>query len=308
MCEQNRLMDLFSLFKFLRCSPFDELRVFHAEVTEKWKARSDPDSVAKLKTLISCLALRRPKDTIDLLPRRDNIERLDFTHSEQEDYKLARSRTLSSISDFDRGCQGSTNDVFPNALRWVNELRLICNHGVRSAQETQKEDLQPPVWTAVEAQRRFDQLDGIGLGKCANEACRQDLSSVKSSEVDAEHDEEPWIDESLELWCASCFENQTRNNLNAYKVCNHLPRRPIEVPPSGNNGDLRGEVNTPTISLEIPSCQRRHLPTKVKKLVHDLLETPDNIKRFATQLSKAFNGIFLDDGLQCHFLLVDEDS
>ena len=300
-------MDLFSLFKFLRCSPFDELRVFNAEVTEKWKARSDPDSVAKLKTLISCLALRRPKDTIGLLPRRDDVKKLDFNDSEQENYKLVRSKTLSSIRNFNPGSQGNCNEIFSNALKWVNELRLICNHGLKSAQEVQKVDHHLSAWTAEEAQTRFDQLDGIGLAKCSSPACCQDLSSVKSSEAGAEHEEEPWIDNLLEIWCGSCFKDQNRNNLIAYKICNYLPRRLIQMPPFESKSDPHSEVNTPTLFLQVSSGIESRLPTKVKKLIHDLLETPDNIKRSAMQQCKPFEAGYANKHLQCCFLLVDKD-
>ena len=301
-------MDLFSLFKFLRCSPFDEMRVFNAEVTEKWKARSDPHSVAKLKTLISCLSLRRPKDTIGLPSRRDDVERLDFNPREQEDYKLVRSKTLSSIRDFDPKSRVNYNEIFSNALKWVNELRLICNHGLKSAQGTQKEDLQPSSWTAMEAQTRFDQLDAIGLAKCSNPACYQDLSSGKSSEAGAEHDEEPWIDESLEIWCTSCFNDLTSNNLNAYKICNHLPRRSIEIPPSKTKDALHSEIDTSKLSLQVPVGTHGRLPTKVNKLVHDLLETPDNTKRSAMQLSDPFEATHYNtNSSQCGFYLLDED-
>lgn len=192
---QNRLMDLFSLFKFLRCSPFNDLKVFNSQVTQKWKARSDPESVAKLKILVNCLSLRRPKTTIELPPRSDDKTELYFNQQEMEDYERVRKRTLFSINSLESGNRENGGATFLNALKWVNELRLTCNHGIRNSQETQQAEQLAPTWSMHEAQARFDQLDEVGLAKCSNATCCQDLSSALSSEIVAEHDDEPWISE-----------------------------------------------------------------------------------------------------------------
>ena len=166
---QNRLADLFSLFKFLRCSPFDDQKVFNTQVAQNWKKRSDPDSVAKLKTLVNCLALRRPKTTIELLPRTDETVFLNFSKEEQEDYQRVKNRTLHNLGNVGAESGGTQ---FLNTLKWVNELRLMCIHGVRDTEKTQRTEKAPPVWSVQEAQVCFDQLDGVGLAKCSNQTQR----------------------------------------------------------------------------------------------------------------------------------------
>ena len=276
---QNRLMDLFSLFKFLRCSPFDDLRVFNAQVTEKWRARSDPESIAKLKILVNSLSIRRPKDTIELLPRKDHISRLDFDAQEWKSYKIIRSKALSTMTTDDHGSRDYRNTNFSNTLKWINELRLICNHGARSLAEIETVEQQAPQWSAQQAQTCFDQLDAVGLAKCSDHACNQELSSVVSNE-DTEHLDEPWVDKSLDVWCSQCFKRQSTGDLKAYRVCNHLPRI-SQTPCSFDEQDVVSDgLNPSHPSVQVTSARTGHLPSKLKKLIQDLSETPNDTKRW----------------------------
>ena len=300
---QNRLMDLFSLAKFLQCSPFDDLRTFNAQMTENWKSRSDPECIAKLKMLVNCLSLRGPKDTIQLLPRKDEVSVLSFNELERQSYQQMRANTLASIGNLDSGSYGDTAGKLVNALRWVNELRLLCNHGSRFPQETGYPDQHVTTWNARLAQLRFDQLDGIGLPKCSNSACGQDLSSVVASEEDSAHDEEPSVTESLEIWCSSCFSDQRTNGVSAHKICHHLPRQ---------SGKLDNEIVvaaelTSSFPLSSGSSDKgeQPLPTKIRRVVEDVLKTPDDVKRFVapslvTQVQSPNNPS------QCYLLIVDE--
>ena len=281
---QNRLTDLFSLFKFLRCSPFDDQRVFSAQVAQNWKTRSDPDSVAKLKTLVNCLALRRPKTTVELLPRRDEIVDLEFNTEEWEDYQRVKSRAVYSL-DHVGGEGGCTR--FLNALKWVNELRLMCIHGMRNHKEIEKIENNPPEWSIQEAQAWFDQLDEVGLAKCSNAACCQDLSSALSSETGAEHEDEPWIGESLELWCSLCFKNQGTTDNKIFKICNHLPRRSQKQDAVDDEGKTTLEIDSSGPSSLLTPKKDKRLPTKVRRLLQDLVEAPEDTKRFVVTLTSS---------------------
>lgn len=277
---QNRLMDLFSLFKFLQCFPFDDLKTFNAHVTQRWKTKSDPNSVAKLKTLVNCLSLRRPKTTIELPPRKDETTHLDFSDQEMQYYERVKSKTLLEIDTVNNE---SSSSRFINALQWVNELRLICNHGTtkqKAVQELEGLPVTKPGWSEAEAQSRFNQLDLVGLAKCSNPDCNQDLSSALSSETDTDHADEPRFEESLELLCASCFQNRSGRAGKFFKVCNHLPRRPanavaLAIPKTSSYA----EETLPTRGSLSPG-KEGNISSKIKKLVQDLSETPGDIKRF----------------------------
>ena len=271
-------MDLFSLFKFLQCSPFDDLRIFNAQVTENWKARSDPESIAKLKFLVNSLSLRRPKNTIELLPRKDYISKLDFDDQEWKSYRDIRSKTLSCIDTNDSDSKNPRNSNLSNALKWMNELRLVCNHGVRPSTELEKVEQQVSIWTVRQAQASFDQLDALGLAKCSDPACCQDLSSVLSDET-TEHQEEPWVDESLNIWCSQCSEKQLNGIPNALRVCNHQPRGSQSSPAFEDKDKMSDELNSSHLYVQATSAKPSRLPTKMKKLIQDLLETPNDTKR-----------------------------
>ena len=279
-------MDLFSLFKFLRCSPFDDLRVFNTQVTQNWKARSAPESapesVAKLKTLVSCLSLRRPKTTIDLLPRVDDIVKLDFSEQERQDYKAVKEKTLYNLDRAESNGHGTRGSTFLNALKWVNELRLICNHGKRNPIEIERSIQTPTAWNALEAQACFDHLDEVGLAKCSDTACCQDLSSALPNEADADHDDEPWISESLEIWCSLCFESKSKRDANVFRICNHVPRRPQKLARPNDECQRWPQAQLPASSGRVTLHEHDLLPTKVKALMQELSGTPDDIKRSAT--------------------------
>ena len=277
----NRLMDLFSLFKFLGCSPFNDQKVFNAQVAQNWKTRSDPDSVAKLKTLVNCLALRRPKTTIELLPRKDDKINLDFSREEWEDYQRVRTQTRHKLDGVGGEGEGTK---FLNALKWVNELRLICIHGMRNPKATQSIEESPPAWSMHEAQARFDQFDEVGLAKCSNFSCCQDLSSALSSETGSEHEDDPWISESLELWCATCFKNRGKISTSVLKVCNHLPRRSQRQDAVDEEGETFLENDSSPRSSLITPMKAERLPTKVRRLLQDLSEAPEGTKRFVFTL------------------------
>ena len=57
---QNQTMDLYSLIKFLRVSPFDELTVWKREVDNKSNS-----GTKRMNSIVNSILLRRTKDQID---------------------------------------------------------------------------------------------------------------------------------------------------------------------------------------------------------------------------------------------------
>lgn len=260
---QNRLMDLFSLFKFLQCCPFDDLKTFNIHVAQMWRAKSDPNSVAKLKTLVNCLSLRRPKTIISLPPRTDITLVLDFSEQERDYYQFIKNKTLRTIRSAKDKNDSAT---LVNALHWVNELRLVCNHGITNQKAIwDLEEITPARlrWTEHEAQTRFDQLDAVGLAKCSNLECGQDLASAISTETDTEHTDEPQIEESLELLCSSCFHGRPGRVGNFHMVCNHLPRRTIKTPENNTPTAFSRQENTQSRKVSIGLDEGGKISSKV---------------------------------------------
>ena len=270
-------MDLFSLFKYLQAFPFDDVKIFNSEVTEKWRTKSDPASVAKLKTLVNYLCLRRPKETVNLPHREDKTTPVEFSNVEWYQYRKVRDGTLNQINSAYHGTRGTS---LLNALRWVNQLRLLCNHGTASSQVL-KASRQEPVaqrgWSEQEAQKYFDDLDQGGFAMCSNSECGQDLSTVLT---DDDHCDEPSISEILDLYCSPCAEREGEGASRLRKVCNHLPRRCTE-PVDG----LAGEDNhvaeeTSSIAYGQSMLNDSSTPSKIKRVVQDLVQSPSDVKRF----------------------------
>lgn len=270
---QNRLLDLYSLFKFLRCTPFSDLNVFNKHVTQQWKLQFDPQCVAKLKTLVNCLSLRRPKTTIELPPRTDVTIELKLNPWERQQYNEVAASTRSSIEAVEHEANGSA--IF-NVLKWMNQLRLLCNHGpanhlsTRKAQGTTMKDSRN--WDGQLAQSYFDHLDGNGLARCSSPTCQVDLGSALSSENDNDHEEDPYIDDSITLLCFSCKADKSGSLAGFLKVCNHFPRALVN-----RHGEETDPVSSdwPCEASQLLSHSIQPISTKIARVIQDLEETPE---------------------------------
>lgn len=237
--------------------------------------------MAKLKSLVNCLSIRRPKNTIELPARQDRTVPLELNNEERQLYEHIRNSTLQGIARVDRE-DGSATEF--NILRMLNQLRLVCNHGVQGkeyAYRITQALTNNHAWTQKAAQSRFDHLDAIGQARCSNPECAQDLSSALSSELDNEHEDEPYIEEFLTVLCSSCVSDRTGASSGFLKVCNHFPRQSF-----GDCGFDSNDVFDPEDPFSIVQNhavvdRANCVPTKIKRIVHDLLQTSEDTKRFS---------------------------
>ncbi|XP_051021631.1 transcription termination factor 2 [Acomys russatus] len=106
---QNNLLDMYSLIKFLRCSPFDEFSL--------WKSQVDNGSVKggeRLSILTQSLLLRRTKDQLDstgkpLVPlplRRFQLHHLKLSEDERAVYDVFLARSRSALQSYLRRQEG----------------------------------------------------------------------------------------------------------------------------------------------------------------------------------------------------------
>ncbi|KAL6054521.1 hypothetical protein STEG23_029848 [Scotinomys teguina] len=100
---QNNLLDMYSLMKFLRCSPFDDFSL--------WKSQVDNGSLKggeRLSILTRSLLLRRTKDQLDstgkpLVPlpqRRFQLHCLKLSGDEQAVYDVFLARSRSALQSY----------------------------------------------------------------------------------------------------------------------------------------------------------------------------------------------------------------
>ncbi|XP_063161697.1 transcription termination factor 2 [Candoia aspera] len=100
---QNNLLDMYSLLRFLRCSPFDEFKVWKSQVDNNTRKGGE-----RLMILIRCLLLRRTKDQLDSsgkplvsLPQRCvQVHRLKLSEDEQSVYDVLFKRSRSTLQSF----------------------------------------------------------------------------------------------------------------------------------------------------------------------------------------------------------------
>ncbi|KAI8195213.1 alpha-1 6-mannosyltransferase subunit [Colletotrichum sp. SAR 10_65] len=97
---QNHLNDLATLLKFLSVYPYNEKRVFDADISHMWKTGHTEEAVKRLKRLAGCLLLRRPRNTVELPPRRDLVYHIELQPEERELYNQIRTQTITQIDKF----------------------------------------------------------------------------------------------------------------------------------------------------------------------------------------------------------------
>ncbi|XP_014734073.1 PREDICTED: transcription termination factor 2 [Sturnus vulgaris] len=100
---QNNLLDMYSLLRFLRCSPFDEYRVWKYQVDNNTRKGGE-----RLSLLTRSLLLQRTKDQLDLagkplvsLPQRSTrLHQLKLTAEEQSVYNVLFARSRSTLQSY----------------------------------------------------------------------------------------------------------------------------------------------------------------------------------------------------------------
>ena len=267
---QNRLADISSLFRFLRVYPFDDPHVFKTHVVQSWKTRLDRHAVAKLKTLINSITLRRPKQAIELPNRKDEVHYLTFNNLERECYNKVRGDTIKKL---DAAIDVSRSSNYLNALHWINRLRLICNHGVSGNESIEEVAIDEYIWNRTTAQPTFDNLIDAGLAFCSR--CRIDLSidPLELTQLNESTTTDARLSKTLEVLCTSCFTEMRYSTEQFAEVCNHTPRCSVDQ----NSG-----ASTPsTLTPSSQACSdTSNISTKITALLKDLSSCQQQDKRF----------------------------
>ncbi|NXP74703.1 TTF2 factor, partial [Ramphastos sulfuratus] len=100
---QNDLLDMYSLLRFLRCSPFDEYKVWKYQVDNNTRKGGE-----RLSLLTRSLLLRRSKDQLDssgkrLVPlphRSTQLHQLKLSAEEQSVYNVLFARSRSTLQSY----------------------------------------------------------------------------------------------------------------------------------------------------------------------------------------------------------------
>ncbi|KAK8057087.1 hypothetical protein PG996_011024 [Apiospora saccharicola] len=163
---QNRLLELQSLFRFLRVSPYNDKDAFNHQFIYPWQAGEAAKSVERLKKLLSVIMLRR-SDKQSMLPDRTDVKRiLRFSEQESGYYDKEKGSALAIIDEvLDADRHGNS---YTNALQKINALRIICNNGKRSSnllQGMERSDniIETAAWNPSIAQKTLARFPLLGL-------------------------------------------------------------------------------------------------------------------------------------------------
>jgi SNF2 family DNA or RNA helicase len=256
---QNRLTDLASLFKFLRIYPYSNLSVFDREILRAWQ-KNDNEGCLRVKSLVNFVTLYRTTAVISLPPRSDLVHYLDFNPAENQLYERTKIRTQQVVKD---AIGNPRKGVYMNALQWLTQLRLICNHGTMHLQRLAETAYAKGSWSLSKAQDMFESMLDAGNALCA--MCSLNLADATLEDVSANATElpQPKLSECLHLVCGSCLTEETES-----------ARCPVCQPITHCRGykvSFSPTVSSPSSSAKaLPTMSAEDTPTKVLALLASL--------------------------------------
>ncbi|KAK1463672.1 hypothetical protein CCUS01_08360 [Colletotrichum cuscutae] len=156
---QNRTQDIFSLLKFLRVYPYDSSEVFDRDITKPCKVQVEERGLQLLRKLMRMVTLHRSKRVIELPSIQEAIQEVEMTTAEQSMYEEARDGTRRFISDVLDSEAGPRGSSYIHAFRKVNDMRYICNNGIR--QRERRLDPSPSSEVECESEIGVNELDHI---------------------------------------------------------------------------------------------------------------------------------------------------
>jgi SWI/SNF-related matrix-associated actin-dependent regulator of chromatin subfamily A3 len=291
---QNKPTDLGSLLEFLHLDPFIDPKVFEATVVKPWLKSCDRDT-SRLRKLIRYVSLCRTKAIIDLPPRKDVIHYIDLGPEERDLYESAKNRTIQRLDE-----ALSANPIAPgmylNALEWLNELRLICNHGLmHSRKESQKSSVtvsSAGPWKKSTAKMAFATLVDAGSAVC--KLCQTNMAAG-TGEADGFEHSKPSLSKCLTVICGSCIQNRPNGEKVPGCGCNPVcPKAEVSWAP---------EVSDKRLETGLPTVEEGKISTKLKTLLKDLQQHEKAEKRYFH--STGLLPHLLIGPLQCRLLILD---
>ncbi|KAI0600378.1 SNF2 family N-terminal domain-containing protein [Biscogniauxia sp. FL1348] len=271
---QNRLGDLGTLLKFLKVYPYSEKRIFEADISHMWKSGDVDEAVKRLKRLSGCLLLRRPKDIIQLPPRRDLRYSVNFTPEERELYNDIRMKTIEHLDEA-LGRRGDpTNPAsFVNVLQRIEAMRMVCNLGLSYPYRHEISTRDAPGTDNWQASAQGALSLRCEMGQIQCHSCRSALDTVENLPGDPTQRTESRFFKCLRFICSICVQRLSSDG--ARVACGHDPPCPV--------GAVSTDASTLEESSVLPGSRlgvtlSAGLPSKVAMLLQDLGKLPPDVK------------------------------
>jgi SNF2 family DNA or RNA helicase len=130
---QNKIEDIWALFKFLRLKPIDEKEQFTRYISAPCKIGNQV-GVARLQLVMRCCTLRRTKDStaddgrkiLNLPMRKESQMWLELREDERAIYDARHAQGKAELDKFQQNEVGTRN--YAHVLQQILRLRQTCNH------------------------------------------------------------------------------------------------------------------------------------------------------------------------------------
>ncbi|PIA89573.1 putative SWI/SNF-related regulator of chromatin [Cercospora beticola] len=247
---QNRLLDLSSLFEFLRLPLSVEHGTFQELTNHLISRYGQQGAIQKLRQLIQCVMLRRSLAKVTLPERQDMVCRLEFGPKEARLYQALKTSTLERDSeDGDRWSASCTT------FQMFTQLRMVCNLGILHELRAPKQDsMDYETWTPKRSREVFSDLVAAGKAFCS--VCRSDLGMATTDAADnvSLDSGRPLIFPCQWLICSTC-----QSNSKCCTCCNQQSHLGTEV-----------SVLLEAAANKKLALNKDNMPTKIQALLNDL--------------------------------------
>jgi SWI/SNF-related matrix-associated actin-dependent regulator of chromatin subfamily A3 len=278
---QNRVSDFASLLEYLHIHPFSNPKTFDSEIAKPAFREDDPDPTP-LRKIVNCISLCRTKAVISLPTRTDELRFLEFSPKEQEYYDIVKQSTIQKMDE-----ALAQNPLAPsqylNALQWLNELRLICNHGLAHSRKAPDRDKltaataaagapdQP--WNHKSASKAFETLVKAGQAVC--QLCSENITEGTGEAANSELPK-PSLSRCLYLLCGSCVQIRVGGEKVGTCACaaKKCPKVDVSWAPEAAEGVAGKEREKVPRRME-----KGEVSSKLKALLKCLQEAPEGEKR-----------------------------
>jgi SWI/SNF-related matrix-associated actin-dependent regulator of chromatin subfamily A3 len=263
----------------LRVHPYSDQETFEEEIVKPWRNRhgTDAQGFLRLKTLVRAITISRTKAVVQLPPRVDEVHHLNFTPAEREKYEAAKTQSRALLDE----AISSANQCGKtfNALCLLNNLRLICNHGLlaRSTVENKASQIRQGLLggsTLGEASESFygKILDGgASCLYCGANLLEDILEGPESSGIETQRQVTP----CEQMVCAQCI-SQTSDD--------KFGQSPWYTQDLRDSSESSAPAS-PMVDLDKASTIES-MSTKIKALVADLDKHSSTEKRSSTSISR----------------------
>ena len=177
---QNKIEDIWALFKFLRLDPVDQKDTFNNLISAPCKVGSSV-GVARLQLVMRACTLRRTKDSkdetgkkvLELPKRHDQVVKLTLSEEERAAYDEAREVGAEKLGEYkeaqamaqDKSAKAAgTGTSYRNVLQHLLRLRQICDHVELAAAGESEEDYDGTLMDYSVAVKGIER-DGLNLAR-----------------------------------------------------------------------------------------------------------------------------------------------